>query len=47
MKDRVTALATEAGTTLKDATAAILGWAIPQLEAGEIKISTSEIKIEK
>lgn len=45
-KDRVTILAAEAGTTLKDATAAILGWVLPQLESGEIRISTTEITIE-
>jgi len=47
VKDRLTMLAVEADTTLKDATAAVLGWILPRFESGTLKLSKKEITIEE
>ena len=47
VKDRLTMLAIEADTTLKDATAAVLGWVLPRFESGTLKLSKKEITIEE
>jgi hypothetical protein len=45
VKDRLTVLAIDSETTLKDATAAILGWVLPRFESGTLKLSKKEISI--
>lgn len=46
-KERLTVLAADAGTTLKDATAAVLGWVLPRFESGTLKLSKKETSIEE
>ena len=47
IKDRLTILASDSETTLKDATAAILGWVLPRFESGTLQLSKKEIFIEE
>ena len=45
VKDRLTVLAADSGTTLKGATAAILDWVLPRFESGTLQLSKKEISI--